>query len=191
MAGCATMDDFISYEHFGVNFVRYAVTAERIKESITGLTTEEIVSGPNPAGPGGIATAKSVGRVGEVRVVPEPDDISRFKVVLPIELDLDIKLGPVSNRYKGLVEVPVLMTVRTADPLTIVIEVSQVHGKDIRADIRPANVGADLLSRVGNIEGEVKSEVARLVNEKMNSTAAKASRVIDVAELIDRSYDTE
>ena len=182
------MDEFISYEKFGVNFVGYAVTAERIKESITGLTTEEIVSGPNPAGPGGIATAKSVGRIGEVRVLPEPDDLLRFRAVLPIELDLDIKLGPVSNRYKGLIEVPVLMTVRIADPLTIVIEVSQVHGNEIKADIRPANVGADLLSRVGNIEGEVKAEVARLVNEKMNSPAAKESRVIDVAELIDRAY---
>lgn len=183
------MEEFISYERFGVNFVGYAVTAERIKASITGLTSEEIVSGPNPAGPGGIASAKSVGRIGEVRVVPEPDDLLRFRAVLPIDLDLDIKLGPVSNRYKGLVEVPVLLTVRVTSPLTIVIEVNQVHGNDIQADIRPANVGADLLSRVGNIEGEVKSEVARLVNEKMDTEQARASRVIDVAELIDRSYD--
>lgn len=183
------MDEFISYERFGVNFVRYAVTADRIKESITGLTQDEIVSGPSSAGPGGIATAKSVGRIGTVRVVPEPDDLLRFRAVLPIELDLEIKIGPVANRYKGLVEVPVLLTVRIAEPLTIVIEVNQVHGNEIQVDIRPSNVGADLLSRAGNIEAEVKSEVARLVNEKMNTEEAKASRVIDVAALIDRSWD--
>ena len=183
------MDDYISYERFGVNFVRHAVTAERIKASITGLTADEIVSGPSPAGPGGIATAKSVGRIGEVRVVPEPGDLLRFKAVLPIEMDLDIKLGPVSNRYKGLIEVPVLMTVQITEPLTIVIEVNQVHGNDIQADIRPTNVGADLLSRVGNIEGEVRAEVARLVNDQMNTEKARESRIFDIAELIESARE--
>ena len=183
------MREYTSYERFGINFVHHAVTAERIKASITGLASQEIVSGPNPAGPGGIATAKSVGRIGEVRVLPEPGDLLGFRAVLPIDLELDIKLGPVSNRYRGLVEVPIRLTVQVADPLTIVIEVSPVHGNEITADIRPSNVGADLLSRVGNIDAEVKGEVARIVNEKMNTEQARAERVIDVGALIDRSWD--
>lgn len=183
------MKDYMSYEQFGVNFVRHAVTAERIKASITGLAGTDITSGPSSAGPGGIATATSVGRVGEVRVVPEPGDLLGFRAVLPIDLDLDIKIGPLSNRYKGLVEVPLIMTVRTAQPLMIVIEIKPVHGSDISVDIRPANSGADLLQKVGNIDGEVRAEVARIVNDKMNTEAARAERVIDVAAVIDESWD--
>ena len=183
------MKDFMSYEQFGVNFVRHAVTAERIKASVTGLAGTDIVSGPTSTGPGGIATATSVGRVGEVRVVPEPGDLLGFRAVLPIDLDLDIKIGPVSNRYKGLVEVPLVMSARTAQPLTIVIEIKPVHGADITVDIRPANTGADLLKKVGNIDAEVRAEVARIVNEKMNTDAARSERVIDVAALIDEAWD--
>jgi hypothetical protein len=181
--------EFVSYEQFGVNFVRHAVTADRIKASITGLAGNDIVSGPSPAGPGGIATATSTGRIGEVRVVPEPDDLVRFRAVLPIELSLEIKLGPVSNRYKGLVEVPLVMTVRIGSPLTLIIETRPVRGNEITVDIRPTNAGADLLKRVGDIDSEVKAEVARIVNEKMNTPAARAQREIDIAALIDTSWD--
>ena len=181
--------EFLSYEQFGVNFVRHAVTAERIKASITGLAGDDIVSGPNPAGPGGIATATSTGRIGEVRVLPEPGDLVRFRAVLPIDLDLDIKLGPISNRFKGLVEVPLVMTVHISHPLTLVIETRPVTGNEISVDIRPTSAGADLLKRVGDIDAEVKAEVARIVNEKMNTPAAREQREIDIAELIDRSWD--
>jgi hypothetical protein len=184
-----TLRDYMSYEQFGVNFVRHAITAERIHASITGLTGADIVSGPSPAGPGGIATTKSTGRIGEVRVVPVPGDLVGFRAVMPIELELEIRLGPVSNRYKGLVEVPLTLTARTSQPLTIVVEVEPVNGSEIQVDIRPTNVGADLLQRVGNIDAEVKAEVARIVNEKMNTDEARAERVIDVAALVDAARD--
>lgn len=182
------MSEYMSYEQFGVNFISHAVTAERIKASITGLTGSDIVSGPNPAGPGGIASARSVGRVGEVRVVPEPDDLVRFRAVLPIDLDLEIRLGPVTNTFKGLVEVPLSLTVHARQPLTIQIEIRPVTGSDVQADIRPVGAGADLLKRVGNVDGEVRAEVARIVNEKMNTEDAKAARVIDVAALVEDSW---
>ena len=183
------MNDYMSYEQFGVNFVRHAVTAERIKASITRTAGSDIVSGPSPVGPGGIATARSVGRMGEVRVVPEPGDLLAFRAVLPIDLDLDIKIGLMSNSFKGLVEVPLVMTVRTAQPLTIDIEITPVTGSDIEVDLRPVGTGADLVKRVGNIDSEVRAEVARIVNQKMNTDEARAERVIDVAALIAESWD--
>ncbi len=147
------MKDYMSYEQFGVNFVRHAVTAERIEASITGLAGTDIVWGRAGQGREG-SRRQHTGRIGSVRVVPEPDDLVRFCAVLPIDLDLDIKIGPISNRYKGLVEVPLSLSVHVPQPLTIVIEIKPVQANEIQVDVRPANTGADLLSRVGDIDSE-------------------------------------
>src|SRR5687767_5959325 len=128
------MHDYISYEQFGVNFVRNAVTAERIAASITETAGATIEEGPTSAGPGGIATATSTGRIGTVRVTPRPGDLLGFDAVLPIELDLEIKVGPISNRYRGLVEVPLKMTVHVAQPLSLVIEIAPVVAADVQVD---------------------------------------------------------
>lgn len=183
------MQDYMSYEQFGVNFIRHAVTAERIRASISDLAGRDITSGPNPAGPGGIASAKAVGRIGEVRVTPVPNDLVTFRAVLPIDLDLEIRLGPVSNHYRGLVEVPLSLTVHVTQPLTIRIEIKPITGSDVQVDMRPANAGADLLKRVGDIDSEVRAEVAWMVNEKMDTDQARASRIIDVAALVEDSWD--
>jgi hypothetical protein len=182
--------DHISYEQFGVNFVRHAVTAERIRASLVEQSGDNVDVGPTPAGPGGIATATSTGRIGDIRVTPEPGDLMRFKAVIPIELELEVKLGPVANRYKGLVEVPLSLTVRTAQPLNIVIEISQINGSDVRVDLRSMSAGADMLQKVGNIDAEVKAQVARTVNERMDTEKARAARVIDVAALVEESWNS-
>jgi hypothetical protein len=182
------MNEYISYEQFGVNFVRHAVTAERIAASIADVAGDKIDVGPTPAGPGGIATATSTGRIGTVRVTPSPGDLLGFDAVLPIELDLQVKLGPVSNGFRGLVEVPLKFTVHVADPLTFVIEVAPVVGKDIHVDLRSTGLGGDLLQQAGNLDGEVQGQVARMVNERMNTEKAKAARVIDVGALIEESW---
>lgn len=92
----------MSYEQFGVNFVRHAVTAERIAASIAEQSGDRVDVGPIPAGPGGIATATSTGRIGDITVTPEPGDLLRFRAVLPIQLDHEVKLGPVAKRYDAL-----------------------------------------------------------------------------------------
>ncbi|MEA2452903.1 MAG: hypothetical protein QOG04_1613 [Actinomycetota bacterium] len=179
----------MSYEQFGVNFVRHAVTAERIRASIADQSGTDVNVGPIAAGPGGIATATSTGTIGEVRVTPDPGDLLKFKAVLPIDLDLEVKLGPVSNRFKGLVEVPLALTVHAAQPLTLVIEISPVTPSDVRVDLRPASAGADMLQKIGNIDAEVQAQVARTVNDRMNTDQAKAARVIDIATQVDESWD--
>ena len=182
------VNEYISYEQFGVNFVRHAVTAERIAASITEQAGATIDEGPTPAGPGGIATATSTGRIGTVRVIPNPGDLVRFDAVLPIELDLEVKLGPVANRFRGLVEVPLRFTVHVAQPLMLVIEIAPVVGNEVRVDMRSTSVGTDVLQRVGNIEAEVQGQVARIVNQKMSTDQAKAARIIDVGALVDESW---
>ena len=182
------VNEYISYEQFGANFVRHAVTAERIAASITDIAGESIDVGPTPAGPGGIATATSTVRIGTVRVTPHPGDLVSFDAVLPIDLDLEVKLGPVVNTFRGLVEVPLRFTVNVAQPLTFAIEAAPVVGNDIKVDLRSTSFGADILQQVGNIDAEVRGQVARMVNERMSTEKEKAARTIDVGALIDESW---
>ena len=180
--------DYISYEKFGVNFVRHAVTTERVAASIADTAGDRVDVDPMPAGPGGFATASATGHIGTVRVTPDPGEMLRFLAVLPIDLDLEIRFGPVTNRFTGLVEVPLSLTVRTAEPLTIAIDISPVTPSDIRVDLRSTSPGADMLQKVGNIDAEVQGHVARVVNERLASEKARAARIIDVAAQVDESW---
>ncbi len=173
--------DYISYEKFGVNFVRYAVTTERVAASLAETAGDRVDVEPMPAGPGGIATASATGRIGTIRVTPDPGELVRFLAVLPIDLDLEIRFGPVTNHFKGLVEVPLSLTVRTAEPLTIVIDINPVTPSDVKVDLRSTSVGADVLQKVGNVDAEVQGHVARVVNKRLVSEQAQAARIIDVA----------
>lgn len=179
--------DYISYERFGVNFVRHAVTAERVQASLTDMAGDKVDVGPMPAGPGNIATVRADGRIGEITVDHDPGDLIRFHALLPIALDLEVKIGPVPNRFTGTVEVPLVMQVRTAHPLFIVIDVNPITPSDVRVTLRSETVGGDVLQRVGNMEAEVQSQVARTVNARLISKEAEKSRVIDVAAQIEES----
>lgn len=180
--------DYISYEKFGVNFVRHAVTAERVAASLTEMAGDRVEVGPTAAGPGNIASATATGRIGAVRVTPDPGELVRFMAVLPIDLDLDVRLGPVSNRFTADVEVPLALTVRTAEPLTLVIDINNVTPSDVRVTLRSTSVGGDVLQRVGNMEAEVQTEVARTVNARLISKEARVARIIDVAALVEKSW---
>ncbi len=179
---------YISYERFGVNFVRHAVTAEKIAPAIADVAGDTVAVGPLAAGPGGIASVSATGRIGTIAVRPEPGELLRFVATMPIDLDLDVRIGPVVNRYSGKVEVPLAMTARVAEPLTLVIDVDPVIAGDIRVTLQPENPGGDLLQRLGNMDAEVRSQVARFVNDRLTSDEAVAARTIDVAAIIDDAW---
>lgn len=180
--------DYLSYEQFGVSFVRYAVTPERVAASMADVAGEAVEVGPLPAGPGGIATVKATGQIGAIEVTPDPGDILRFRAVLPIELDLEVRLGPVPNRYNGEVKVPLALTVRAAAPLMLVIDIDPITPRDVHVDLQSSSVGGDVIQRVGNMDAEVQAQVAKVVNERINSERAMETRVIDVAALVDESW---
>lgn len=181
---------YISYETFGVNFVRRAVTAERIAPSLADVAGDTVEVGPMPAGPGGLAVVTALGRIGTIAVRPEPGDLLRFAATMPIDLDLEVRIGPVPNRFKGRVEVPLSMTVRISDPLTLVIDVDPVIASDVSVDLRSESAGGDLLQRLGNMEAEVQMQVAQIVNERQATEKATEARVIDVATMIDEAWPT-
>lgn len=179
--------DRISYEQFGVNFVEAAVTVERIEEAIGETSGDPVDVGPMPAGPGGIATVKATGQVGFPVVHKIEGPTIKFHATLPIDLQLDITVAAVPQRYTGEVEVPLSLSVHTVSPLTLVIDVKPVVARDIKVDLASSGLGAGMLQRVGNVDDEVRKQVAKVVNERIGSDKAQASRVIDVGRMIENA----
>lgn len=178
---------FITYEQFGARFVSYAVTEERVAASIGGTAGREVEEGPMPAGPGGIAEVWVNGVIGDPQVIKKSGEVLGFQAVLPIDLRLQVQLALTRHDFEADVRVPLHLTVRTAEPLKLVIQVADVNPADVDVDLRASGSAAGLLQRIGDMESEVKKQVARTVNQRMTSASALAAREIDVLRLIEET----
>jgi hypothetical protein len=177
--------DFIPYERFGVNFVEHAVTAERIAKSIEDVAGDGIEVGPMQTGPGGLASVKATGRIGTVVAARSSGPELRFHAIIPMDLDLEVKLAGVPNRYSGSIEVPLRLSVKTAEPLMLVIEIGEVSHGEVVVDLKSFGIGAEILQRIGGIDEQVRRQVARQVNQRLSSQRSAAARMIDVGALIE------
>jgi hypothetical protein len=178
---------FISYEEFGVNFVQLAVTSERVKAAVEDAGGGSFQFGPMGVGPGGIAVVKADGQIGDVAVERIEGPELTFKANLPIDMNLEVRLAGVPNRYRGVIDVPLSLIVRTQRPLSLLIEVEPVDSRNISVDLRSDGMSAQMLQKVGNMDEEVQRQVARVVNERIGSEAAKSSREFDVGAMIEKA----
>ncbi|MGH2730055.1 MAG: hypothetical protein ACRDJI_05535 [Actinomycetota bacterium] len=181
--------DFIPYEQFGVNFVSTAVTPERVKAAVAEVAGDSFQIGPFSAGPAGVAVVKAEARIGAVEIEQLPGTLLTFEAMLPVGLDLEVRVAAVPHRYTGAIRVPLSLSVRTLQPLSLLIEVEPVVAGHVTVHLRSEGMSAGVLQRIGNIDGEVRKQVARVVNERLDSEHARASRRIDVAALIDKALD--
>lgn len=178
---------FITYEQFGPRFVASAVTEERVAASIAETAGRSVEEGPMPAGPGGLAEVRVNGVIGDPQVTKKTGEVLGFQAVLPIDLSLQVQLALTHHDFAADVRVPLQLTVRTAEPLLLVIQVADVNPADVDVDLRASGSAAALLQRFGDMESEVKKQVARTVNKRMTSASALAAREIDVLKLIEES----
>jgi hypothetical protein len=178
----------ISYEEFGANFVAHVVTPQRVAATITRLAGDSISVGPMEAGPGGAASVSATGRVGPIRpqVVLNRERLA-FDAVIPVELDLDVRVALASHRYRGLVEVPLRLEVRAVPPVMLVIDVDQVRAEDVRVDLKADGIRARFLQRIGGVDEEVQAAVAQMVNERLTTDEAREAREYDILSYVERS----
>ena len=183
--------DEITYEEFGTNFVAHVVTPERVGATIERLAGEELAVGPLQAGPGGAASVMATGRIGPIRpqIVLTRDRLS-FDAVIPIELNLDVRVAGVSNRYNGSVDVALRLDVRAVAPVMLIIDVATVTPEDVTVSLEAEQLRARFLQRVGDVDEEVRRAVAEMVNERLASPEAQEVRVYDILSYVEQSLGT-
>jgi hypothetical protein len=181
----------IPYEQFGVNFVKLAVTDERLGDALAAVAGDEIQVGPLAVGPANAATVDAKGRVGTPEIERQEGVPLAFTAVLPVELALDVKVAGVNHHYDARLSVPLELTVMTEEPITLVIDVARVSSRDIEVQLKATGMRAKVLSRLGNVEDEIRRQVAKFVRERVDSPAGERARRIEILPMIDRAWRPE
>lgn len=180
----------MTYEQFGAAFVHEAVTPERISGVIRGLAGGAVRVGPMAAGPGGIASAKASGTVGEPDVTKTGDDPLAYSVILPVDLKVDVVVAGVSHHYKAQASVRIGITVRLEKPLSICIEPTPPRRGDVTVKVQAKGLPAKVLGRVGDIDNEMCREIAAYVKARIDADASEFSNV-DLRPLMAEAWPTE
>jgi hypothetical protein len=170
--------DWIDEAAFGRAFLEHAVTRERVEKGARSYAGQEIAIGPLRTGPGKAVTVHAEGRIGEPAVTDRPGG---YGARLPVRLDLVVDVAR-ANRYAVDVDVPLQITPRAAAPLHIVIDIQPVSPQDVRADITAHGAVAGLVGRLGNLDGQLRRQVAKTVNKRL---ADPSTRTIDVGAKLD------
>ncbi len=114
-----------------------------------------------------------------------------FQATIPIALRLDVRVAGATHRYSGHIEVPLRLSVRAVDKVTLVIDVDPVRADAIDVSLAADGVRARVLQRLGNVDDQVRRTVATIVNERLSSDAAREARVLDILSFVDKAWNPD
>jgi hypothetical protein len=163
----------MTYEEFGAAFVHEAVAPDRIRGVIRDLAGGVVNVGPIHAGPGGVAVATAEGTVAEPVVELTGDDPLAYTVTLPVELRLDVNIAGAHHHYTAQASVRIGIAVRLAPPLAICIEPTAPTRRDVSVNVRAKGLQAKVLARVGDIDNELRREIASYVSTRIESDGSQ------------------
>lgn len=167
----------MSYEEFGAAFVHEAVTPARIAGVIRALAGGPVEVGPLRAGPGGVAAATATGTVAEPVIEETGADPLAYRVRLPVELELQVDVGGSQHHYTAEADVHVGITVRLEPPLSICIDPTPPSRHDVSVRVHAKGLQAKVLGRVGDIDNELRREIAAYVTSRVESDGSQFARV--------------
>ncbi|MGX1806752.1 hypothetical protein ACWIGI_13640 [Nocardia sp. NPDC055321] len=179
---------YLSYEEFGRRFLEYAASPERIAGAFEKLTGEQFEFGPIGAGPGRIAKLSASVRLGQPRLNREVLENISFDLVIPLDVDLLIDLAV--DRYPFRVDgtIHLRLTVRTAEPLRVLIEIAEPQPSNVRINVASASRRGEVLRIVASVDHEIRRFVARYIAEEIHKPNIQAATNIDVGARLDAAW---
>ncbi len=178
----------LSYAEFGERFFFYAVTAERIEASLERLAGDPIAFGPIAAGPGGIAQVKARGTTGAGTATPVEGDEVRYRLAIPVSLELRIQLGPDHHDFDVGLVVGLDLHARAEEPLRVVIDIAPPTWRDVEVNLSTGALRSSMLQRVAGIDREIARFVAKYVAKEIDKEHIRAARDIDIAARIEEGW---
>ena len=171
----------LSYAEFGEQFIRRAVTAERIQTELTALLSEPIEGSVSKLPAEMLVgdytfTLKSV----QVTAVSERQPEVGFRMRVNGSLALKVKIVGLSLRFTLDVHIRLSQKVKTYAPVIVKLETNEITRDDVSIDVDSHGVPEGLLDKLNIIEPAVKDQMVDEVNARINSGAIAAACTIDV-----------
>lgn len=174
----------ISYADFGHNFIRYVVTADRLRGEIE-TVLKALIEGSVKKFPADLLVASYVFQLRDVDVHPVTNklpDVS-FVLVLAGELKLEVKLINLKLKFTLDVEIRLHLDVRTYAPLTLKLILHPVEDSDIRTEVDAHGLPSEVLDSLRIVGPIVRDEIVNEVNARIASPELRAATEIDVLHL--------
>lgn len=180
--------EYMTYDDFGLEFFRRAVTVERIGKSVAGLAGRPIEFGPLGVGPAKIARVRANGSIGEptVRAVSTQEPL-RFLLLIPVDLDFVVALPATEHKFHADVTIELRLIARAARDLQIVVDIDPPSKQDVTVDMRADGLTSSVLRLVAGIDGELKRFIARYIGKELDKPRIQSSRIYDVGRQIDKA----
>lgn len=187
----ATTGTDYSYADFGRDFFEYAVTKARIEAALSNLAGNAIDFGPRDTGPAGLASIRAQGEIRRPSVSRNDGDLVQFAVVIPIYLELVVRLAAHDHHFRAELHAHLTLTALAKAPLHVFIDVPAPSEEDVDVKVEAQGLRASVLDVVANVDGELRRYVARHIAKEIDKPKIRAMREIDVRERLGGSSKTD
>ncbi|WP_051021258.1 hypothetical protein [Nocardia araoensis] len=181
-------DDSISYVEFGRRFLEYAASEARIAGAFAELTGSAFDFGPIGVGPGRLAKVTAQVQLGSSRLRRRDGETIAFELIIPLDVDLLLDLAVDRHRFHVEGTVHLYLTVRTAAPLRVVIDIADPQPADVRVSVAAATRRGQLLRVLASVDHEIRRFVARYIRAEIRKPHIAAVCDIDVAQRLDEAW---
>lgn len=179
----------ITYEQFGINFIRLVLHEARILESIDRLLGEKIELGPMGAGPGRVfAKARATGWFQDTYGRAVVDDLLVYRVFLPVDVDFEIDLAVDVHRFKAKVLLPLTLTVQVEAPLTIVWTITPPEEDEVTITVETGKRRSAVLQKVAGLDAELRRFLIRVIVKELDKPHVRKATRIDMVKVIDTAW---
>ncbi|GAA3820102.1 hypothetical protein [Nocardioides panacisoli] len=179
----------ITYEQFGVEWVRRVLGKDRVVRMINEILGETIQLGPIGAGPGRqFATVSVLGTFRECKGEEIHGDVLTYKVFLPISVVFDVDMKVDRHRFNADVVVPLVLRVHAEHPLRIRIDIAVPQPEDVALNLQADTRRAAVLQKIAGMESELRRFLVKVVQVELAKPYVQRATHLDIAELVDNAW---
>ena len=180
-----TSPSALPHEEFGGNFLRMALTVDRVSEAVDRVLGDRLELGPMGAGPGRVLakiTAKALFGASYGEAIAGEDFAYRIHVPASVDVDLDLAVDRL--HFIADVVVPIEVRVTLDGPLTLVWTITPPSRDEVVLNISTATRRAAMLLKVANLDDELRAFVVRIAEKEMQKPHVLRATRIDLSEVV-------
>lgn len=179
----------ISYEAFGVEYIRRVLHRDRVLRLVNEVLGETIELGPIGAGPGrSFATVSIVGTYRAAKGEEVPGDLLAYRVYLPIGVVFDLDMRVDRLRFNADVVVPLTMTVHVEAPLTLRIDIDVPDEDEVALTLHTPTRRGTVLQKLAGLEAELRRFLVKVVRTELAKPYVRRATHLDMEQLIDGAW---